>query len=125
MQESLATQRFGNRYLYARIAGGAAILVVGMGTAEMSLFQVTMSSVAGENAGAGSGAMQAFQHIGAALGIAVAGQIFFSLLGDVLLYRRVHRLDTAPRLASHQSQVGRRMSGHSTKVGNRRFVREP
>lgn len=102
--------RFGNRYLYARIAGGAALLVVGMvgivfaiqaagtelnqylfiapllisgvgmGSAVMSLFQVTMSSVAGENAG--SGAMQAFQQIGAALGIAVAGQLFFSLLGD-------------------------------------------
>ncbi|WP_370270756.1 MFS transporter [Nioella sp.] len=112
MLASLSTQRFGDRHLYERIAGGAALLVVGMvclvfaiqaagsefnpylfiapllisgvgmGTAIMSLFQVTMSNVASENAGAGSGAMQAFQQIGAALGIAVAGQIFFSLLGD-------------------------------------------
>ncbi len=112
MLASLTTQRFGNQFLYGRIASGAALLVIGMvglvsviratgadlnpyffippllisgigmGTAIMSLFQVTMSSVADADAGAGSGAMQAFQQIGAALGIAVAGQIFFGVLGD-------------------------------------------
>lgn len=53
-----------------------------MGTSIMSLFQLTMSSVAAQNAGAGSGAMQAFQQIGAALGIAISGQIFFGSLGE-------------------------------------------
>lgn len=53
----------------------------GMGAAVMSLFQVTMSSVEQPDAGAGSGALQAFQQIGAALGIAIAGSIFFGLLG--------------------------------------------
>mgnify|MGYP001803434289 FL=1 len=48
----------------------------------MSLFQLTMSSVAAQDAGAGSGAMQAFQQIGAALGIAISGQIFFARLGE-------------------------------------------
>ncbi len=112
MLASMTIERFGNRHLSARIAGGAALLVVGMialqlvirsigaelnpyaftlpllvcgfgmGTAIMSLFQVTMSSVEPQEAGAGSGAMQAFQQIGAALGIAIAGQIFFGLLGE-------------------------------------------
>ncbi|KIN78244.1 MFS transporter [Sulfitobacter mediterraneus] len=112
MVASMLTQRFGDRHLHARIAGGAALLVIGMlglviviqstgatpngfafapplliagfgmGAAVISLFQVTMASVAMQDAGAGSGAMQAFQQIGAALGIAVAGQIFFTVLGD-------------------------------------------
>jgi len=112
MVASMLTQRFGDRHLHARIAVGAALLVVGMlglvaviqstgavpngfafapplliagfgmGAAVISLFQVTMASVAMLDAGAGSGAMQAFQQIGAALGIAVAGQIFFTVLGD-------------------------------------------
>lgn len=112
MLASMATERFGNRRPSPRIAWGAALLVVGMiglqfvirstgtalnpyafilpllvcgigmGTAIMSLFQITMSSVSAQDAGAGSGAMQAFQQIGAALGIAIAGQIFFSILGD-------------------------------------------
>ncbi|WP_299966836.1 MFS transporter [uncultured Roseobacter sp.] len=112
MLASMTTERLGNRYLSARIATGAALLMFGMialqwvirsigadlnpyaftipllvcgfgmGTAIMSLFQVTMSSVAPKDAGAGSGAMQAFQQIGAALGIAIAGQIFFGLLGE-------------------------------------------
>lgn len=112
MLASMTTERFGNGYLSARIAIGAALLTVGlfallvvirsigtelnpfafcipllvcglgMGTAIMSLFQVTMSSVEAQDAGAGSGAMQAFQQLGAALGIAFAGQIFFGHLGE-------------------------------------------
>ncbi|WP_303704761.1 MFS transporter [Celeribacter baekdonensis] len=112
MLASTLTSRFGNAYLTLRIACGAALLTIGMiglrvvingvgtdltpylftvpliicgfgmGTAVMSLFQVTMSSVEAQDAGAGSGAMQAFQQVGAALGIAIAGQIFFSLLGE-------------------------------------------
>lgn len=112
MLASLTTERFGSRYLSLRITSGAALLSVGMiglriviqstgaevepylfiapllvcgfgmGTAIMSLFQLTMSSVEERDAGAGSGAMQAFQHMGAALGIAIAGQIFFTLLGE-------------------------------------------
>lgn len=112
MLASMTTERFGNRYLSTRIAAGAALLMFGMialqfvirsigadpnpyaftlpllvcgfgmGTAIMSLFQVTMSSVETKDAGAGSGAMQAFQQVGAALGIAIAGQIFFGVLGE-------------------------------------------
>lgn len=112
MVASMLTGRFGERHLLARIATGAGLLVVGMlglvgvisiigtapnltyfapplliaglgmGTSVIALFQVTMASVEMKDAGAGSGAMQAFQQIGAALGIAIAGQIFFSILGD-------------------------------------------
>jgi MFS family permease len=112
MLASLTTERLGNRHLSLRIASGAALLAAGMvgllfvirstgsdlnpylfiapllvcgagmGVAIMSLFQLTMSSVSAEDAGAGSGAMQAFQQMGAALGIAIAGQIFFSVLGE-------------------------------------------
>lgn len=112
MLASLATERLGNRYLLLRIASGATLLTIGMegllfviratgaelnpylftapllicgigmGAAIMSLFQLTMSSVDPQDAGAGSGAMQAFQQMGAALGIAIAGQIFFDVLGE-------------------------------------------
>ena len=112
MLASLTTERLGGRYLLQRVASGAALLACGMlgllfvisatgaelktylliapllicgfgmGTSIMSLFQLTMSSVAVQDAGAGSGAMQAFQQIGAALGIAISGQIFFASLGE-------------------------------------------
>lgn len=112
MLASLSTERLGDRYLLLRIASGAGLLAIGMiglllvinatgtafnpylyiapllicgfgmGTSIMSLFQLTMSSVAAQDAGAGSGAMQAFQQIGAALGIAISGQIFFGSLGE-------------------------------------------
>lgn len=124
MLASMTTERFGNRHLSLRIATGAALLAMGMiglrivilstggelspyaftppllvcgfgmGTAIMSLFQVTMSSVDAQDAGVGSGAMQAFQQIGAALGIAIAGSIFFGLLGDGGMEAGA---DTAPR----------------------------
>ena len=57
----------------------------GMGTSIMALFQLTMSSVQAQDAGAGSGAMQAFQQIGAALGIAISGQLFFGGLDEGML----------------------------------------
>lgn len=112
MLASLTTERLGDRYLLQRIASGAALLAIGMtglllvinatgaelnpdlfiapllicgfgmGTSIMSLFQLTMSRVAAQDAGAGSGAMQAFQQMGAALGIAISGQIFFGSLGE-------------------------------------------
>lgn len=125
------TTRFGDNYLNARIAGGAAFIVcgmvllqfvilgtgntlntlhfavpllfcgAGMGTAIMALFQVTMSSVPSKDAGAGSGALQAFQQIGAVLGIAIAGQIFFSSLGAAGLSMDANATDRFVRAASY------------------------
>ena len=53
---------------------------VGLGSTISPLFQMVLSSVAGRDAGSASGALQSFQQVGGALGVAVMGQIFFSIL---------------------------------------------
>jgi EmrB/QacA subfamily drug resistance transporter len=50
---------------------------LGMGSAIIALFQSIMSNVDREDSGTASGAMQALQHIGMAIGIGIAGQIYF------------------------------------------------
>lgn len=60
-----------------------ALCGLGMGTTIAVMFQSVLSSVPPKDAGSGSGALQAFQQVGAALGIAVAGEIFFSSLGEI------------------------------------------
>lgn len=107
---SVVSGRLGQRWQKQRIAAGAAILIAGMallaqivagignavdhwdlvaplvisgfgmGTAIAPLFQTVLAAVPGRDAGAGSGALQSFQQIGSALGIAITGQIFFSSL---------------------------------------------
>lgn len=52
----------------------------GFGVAISPLFQTVLAHVPPRDAGSGSGALQSFQQIGSALGIAVTGQIFFSSL---------------------------------------------
>jgi EmrB/QacA subfamily drug resistance transporter len=53
---------------------------LGLGTAISPLFQTILSSVAGRDAGSASGALQSFQQVGGALGVAIMGEIFFSTL---------------------------------------------
>jgi len=55
---------------------------LGVGTGIPALFQLVLTRVAGTDAGAGSGVLQAFQQVGMALGIAIQGQIFFQILGE-------------------------------------------
>src|SRR5690606_32061163 len=55
---------------------------LGMGVAISALFQSLMAGVEPQQSGAASGAMQAFQHVGGAFGIAVTGQLFFTVLGE-------------------------------------------
>ena len=111
---SLVSGRLGSRWPRERIAagaraagrrhGGIAVVVggvgdtvdhwrfalplflsgLGMGAAVAPLFQIVLSTVPPRDAGSGSGALQSFQQIGSALGIAVTGQIFFSSLKDGL-----------------------------------------
>lgn len=111
MIASLITGRLGARWLNARISYGALALLIGMvwlrtivgsadtsligvdfivpmmligsgmGTAAVALFQSILSRVAGPDAGAGSGVLQAIQQFSLALGIALIGQIFFATLG--------------------------------------------
>jgi len=107
---SFVSGRLRGRWSRLRIAAGAGLLIVGMlgmimvvagvgdtlnhwhfvvplalcgfgmGIAISSLFQTVLANVPPMDAGAGSGALQSFQQIGSALGIAITGEIFFSVL---------------------------------------------
>ena len=107
---SLIAGRFGSHYLRARAAISAALLVTGMvwvqfivanigdtidhwwflpplfiaglglGLGFSALFQAVLANVPPRDAGAGSGSLQAFQQVGGAVGVALIGQIFFSML---------------------------------------------
>jgi len=111
---SLVSGRFGQHYLRARLAGAGAMLVVGiawlhfiiaglgdsidhwsflpplflagagLGLGFSALFQSILAGVPPRDAGAGSGALQAFQQVGGAVGVALIGEIFFSNLTSSL-----------------------------------------
>ncbi len=51
---------------------------LGLGTAVSPLFQTVLANVADRDTGSGSGALQSFQQVGGALGLAVMGELFFS-----------------------------------------------
>lgn len=104
--------RFGARYLRARLALAGALLSfgigwlhfyiagvtdsidhwaflpplliagIGLGLGFSSLFQLVLANVPPRDAGSGSGALQAFQQVGGALGVAIIGEIFFTNLGN-------------------------------------------
>ena len=106
--------RLGSRYLRARLATAGLLLVLGIGSLRFyiagvtdtidhwaflaplliagiglglgfsSLFQLVLANVPPRDAGAGSGALQAFQQVGGALGVAFIGELFFSNLGSGL-----------------------------------------
>ena len=50
---------------------------IGLGLGFSALFQLVLRNVPHRDAGAGSGALQAFQQVGGALGIALVGEMFF------------------------------------------------
>ncbi|HHZ07180.1 MAG TPA: MFS transporter [Rhizobiales bacterium] len=111
---SIASGRLGARWPRQRIVAGALSLVVGMvvlrvivsatgdavdhwtlvaplalcgfglGVGISPMFQTVLSTVPPRDAGSGSGALQSFQQIGSAIGIAIVGQIFFSSLAGAL-----------------------------------------
>jgi EmrB/QacA subfamily drug resistance transporter len=111
---SVVSGRVGTKWSRRRIALGALSLVVGMlilrfvvsgvsdavdawnlvlplalcgfglGVGIAPMFQTVLSSVPPRDAGSGSGALQSFQQIGSAIGIAITGQIFFSALAGAL-----------------------------------------
>jgi hypothetical protein len=85
----LALGMIGTRWVYSGITDEVyhwwfalplAVSGVGLGIGISALFQTVLASVPPQDAGAGSGALQAFQQAGGALGVAVIGQIFFSTL---------------------------------------------
>ena len=105
---SLINGRLGNKRLSLRVASGALLLAtgmtwlhftiagvgtsietlafvpplfiagVGLGLTISALFQTILQGVPGKDAGSASGALQAFQQVGGALGVALVGEIFFS-----------------------------------------------
>ncbi|UYN98157.1 MAG: DHA2 family efflux MFS transporter permease subunit [Devosia sp.] len=107
---SFIAGRFGARYLRGRLAAAGGLLTfgigwlhfiiagvgqsidgmsfllplliagIGLGLGFSSLFQLVLRSVPPRDAGAGSGALQAFQQVGGALGVALIGEIFFTHL---------------------------------------------
>ena len=110
---SLIAGRFGSAYLRTRVAISGALLVIGIGWVHFivanlgatfdhwaflpplliaglglglgfsALFQTVLASVPPRDAGAGSGALQAFQQVGGAIGVALVGEIFFGQLGSL------------------------------------------
>ncbi|MEX6505912.1 MFS transporter [Jiella sp. M17.18] len=109
---SLISGRFGSRRAKARLVAGPLILAcgmgalylvvagisdsvshwslllplflcgLGMGTTVAPLFATILTVVETRDAGSGSGALQSFQQIGGALGVALIGEIFFGTLGS-------------------------------------------
>lgn len=53
---------------------------LGLGLGFTGLFQSVLAGVPARDAGAGSGALQAFQQVGGAIGVALTGEIFFTRL---------------------------------------------
>jgi MFS family permease len=53
---------------------------IGLGLGFSSLFQLVLATVPPRDAGAGAGSLQAVQQVGGAVGVALIGQIFFSIL---------------------------------------------
>ncbi|HTN64133.1 MAG TPA: MFS transporter, partial [Devosia sp.] len=109
---ALISGRFGSHFLRSRLAASGTFMVIGIGWLHFyiagvtdsidhwafllplliagtglglgfaSLFQLVLANVPPRDAGAGSGALQAFQQVGGALGVALIGQIFFTNLGN-------------------------------------------
>ncbi len=107
---SLIAGRFGSTYLRTRAAVSAVLLAgsmlwlhfivagigdtidhwwflppllvagVGLGLGFSALFQAVLSTVPPRDAGSGAGALQAFQQVGGAVGVALIGQLFFGSL---------------------------------------------
>jgi EmrB/QacA subfamily drug resistance transporter len=59
---------------------------VGLGVAISGLFQTILMGVPPRDAGSASGSLQAFQQVGGSLGVAIAGEIFFTWLDHAQLW---------------------------------------
>jgi MFS family permease len=66
----------------AALVAGLALLCVGPGIVVPGVINAVLRSVPQESAGSASGVLSTAQQIGNALGVAIAGAIFFGVLGD-------------------------------------------
>ncbi len=65
-----------------QLAGPQAVAGVGIGLVVAPLFSLILAAVADEEVGSASGVLNAIQQFGGAVGIAVIGTVFFTVLGD-------------------------------------------
>ncbi len=130
---SVASGRLGNRWQRPRIVVGAALLGIamvwlrftvlqtgdaiqwrafalplllggiGLGTTLSPLFQTVLSHISARDTGSASGALQAFQQVGAAFGVAIMGELFFSRLGSASAALARGVTSAADRLAAQHA----------------------
>jgi hypothetical protein len=74
----------GDDLLRLDFAPALMICGIGLGSAISPLFQTILGNVGGQDTGAASGGLQAFQQMGAAVGVAIMGEIFFASLAASL-----------------------------------------
>jgi len=70
----------GDTFIRSSVSVPFFLAGLGLGTAISPLFQTVLSSIETDDAGSASGALQAFQQVGAALGVAVVGALYFSTI---------------------------------------------
>lgn len=70
----------GEEMHYGIFVAPLVVAGIGLGIAISSLFQTILAGVPVKDAGSGSGALQALQQAGGALGVAIVSEIFFSSL---------------------------------------------
>jgi EmrB/QacA subfamily drug resistance transporter len=66
--------------VWSQFAGPLLMGGIGLGTSISPMFQTVLANVSGRDTGSASGALQSFQQVGAALGVAIVGEVFFSSL---------------------------------------------
>jgi len=121
------SKRLGNAYLRQRVIAGTLLLAlgfvwlrvvvgqmtggvtwfwtappllvagIGLSTTVSPLFQTALAAATGSDTGSASGAVQSFQRLGGAFGVAITGGIFFALLGgaaqgDIAAYTRAETM---------------------------------
>lgn len=70
----------GDAIVWVNFAPALLLGGVGLGTSIGPLFQTVLANVAPRDTGSGSGALQSFQQVGAAFGVAIMGELFFGRL---------------------------------------------
>jgi len=83
---------------------GLLVFGLGMGLIFVPVFDIIMGEIGDDEVGSASGALESSQQLGASLGIAILGTVFFGVMGS----QATHAFDTsaAPRLRAELSAAG-------------------
>ena len=86
------------------LAGPLLAFGIGMGMIFLPLYDIIMADIEDHEVGSAAGVLEAVQQLGASLGVAVLGTVFFGLIGAGAL----HTIDTstAPRLRAELTAAG-------------------